>query len=120
MLYCLSAEYTPQALNAVQENPNTGRCEAIGQLLEAAGGKVIAMYGIAMVVFEVPDPRYDTCCYFRSRCVVRFRPECPDEAPLHDGRQWHVTPAAASTPTNSVLNGRRLSNRCWLAAANGA
>ena len=62
MLYCLSAEYTPQALNAVQENPNTDQRGAISQLLEAAGGKVIAMYGIAgtgpdaMVVFEVPDP----------------------------------------------------------------
>ena len=61
MLYCLSAEYTPQALNAVQENPNTDQRGAISQLLEAAGGKVIAMYGIAgtgpgaMVVFEVPD-----------------------------------------------------------------
>jgi uncharacterized protein with GYD domain len=62
MLFCLTAEYTPQALNAMRENPNTNRREAATQLLEAAGGKLIDMYGIiangpgAMVIFDVPDP----------------------------------------------------------------
>jgi len=62
MLFCLTAEYTPQALNAMRENPNTDRREAATQLLEAAGGRVIDMYGIsangpgAMVIFDVPDP----------------------------------------------------------------
>ena len=28
MLFCLTAEYTPQALNAMRENPNTNRREA--------------------------------------------------------------------------------------------
>jgi uncharacterized protein with GYD domain len=62
MLFCFSAEYTPQALTAMRETPDTDRREAINQLLEAAGGKVVGMYGIigngpgAMVIFDVPDP----------------------------------------------------------------
>ena len=62
MLFCLTADYTPQALNAMRENPNTDRRAAVEQLLEAAGGKLIAMYGKAadgpgaMVIFDVPDP----------------------------------------------------------------
>jgi uncharacterized protein with GYD domain len=62
MLFCLTVEYTPQALNAMRENPHTNRREAVTQLLEAAGGRLIDMYGIigngpgAMVIFDVPDP----------------------------------------------------------------
>lgn len=62
MLFCLTAEYTPQALNAMRENPNTNRQAAVEQTLEAAGGKLVAMYGRAangpgvMVIFDVPDP----------------------------------------------------------------
>ena len=62
MLFCLTADYTPQALNAMRENPNTNRREAVQQLLEAAGGQVIEMYGTsgngpgALVIFDVPDP----------------------------------------------------------------
>ena len=62
MLFCLTAEYTPQALNAMRENPNTNRREAVNQVLEAAGGRVIEMYGTsgngpgALVIFDVPDP----------------------------------------------------------------
>ena len=62
MLFCLTAEYTPQALNAMRENPNTDRRAAVEQLLEAAGGKLVAMYGRAsngpgvMVIFDVRDP----------------------------------------------------------------
>jgi uncharacterized protein with GYD domain len=62
VLFCLTADYTPQALNAMRENPNTDRRAAVEQLLEAAGGKLIAMYGKAangpgvMVIFDVPDP----------------------------------------------------------------
>ena len=62
MLFCFTAEYTAQALNAMRENPNTDRRAAVTQMLEAAGGKVIEMYGIsgngpgAMVIFDVPDP----------------------------------------------------------------
>jgi len=62
MLFCLTADYTPQALNAMRENPNTNRQAAVEQLLSAAGGKVVAMYGRAtngpgvMVIFDVTDP----------------------------------------------------------------
>ena len=62
MLFCLTADYTPQALNAMRENPNTDRRTAVEQVLAAAGGKLIAMYGRAasgpgvMVIFDVPDP----------------------------------------------------------------
>ena len=62
ILFCLTADYTPQALNAMRENPNTDRRAALEQLLGAAGGKLIAMYGRAangpgaMVIFDVPDP----------------------------------------------------------------
>jgi uncharacterized protein with GYD domain len=62
MLLCLTAEYTPQALNAIREPPNTDRRAAVEELLAAAGGKLIAMYGRAskgpgaMVIFDVSDP----------------------------------------------------------------
>ena len=62
MLFCLMADYTPQALNAMRENPNTDRRAAVEELLKAAGGKLVAMYGRAsngpgaMVIFDVPDP----------------------------------------------------------------
>jgi len=62
MLFSISADYTAQALNAMRENPNTNRREAVEKLLEAAGGKLVAMYGRAtngpgvLVIFDVPDP----------------------------------------------------------------
>jgi len=62
MLFCLTADYTPQALNAMRENPNTNRQAAVEQLLSAAGGKLVAMYGKTssgpgvMVIFDVSDP----------------------------------------------------------------
>ena len=62
MLFCLTAEYTPQALNAMRENPNTNRRAAVEQVLKAAGGTLVSMYGRAtngpgvMVIFDVPDP----------------------------------------------------------------
>jgi uncharacterized protein with GYD domain len=62
MLFCITGEYTPQALNAMRENPNTDRRAAVEQLLEAAGGKLVSIYGRAsngpgvLVIFEVDDP----------------------------------------------------------------
>ena len=62
MLFCITAEYTPQAITAMRNNPDTNRRHAVEQLLEAAGGKLIAMYGRVengpgvMVIFEVDDP----------------------------------------------------------------
>ncbi len=61
MLYCITANYTPKALNAMREDPNTNRREAIEKLVNAAGGKLVAMYGTmsdgpgAMAIFEA-DP----------------------------------------------------------------
>jgi uncharacterized protein with GYD domain len=58
MLFCLTANYTPQALNAMRENPNTNRREAIEQVLTAAGGKLVSIYGTAaegpgaLVIFD--------------------------------------------------------------------
>lgn len=62
MLFCLTGQYTPQALNAMRENPDTNRQAAVEQLVEAAGGKLVSMYGTGvngpgvMVIFDVPDP----------------------------------------------------------------
>jgi uncharacterized protein with GYD domain len=62
MLFCLTADYTPQALAAGRENP-TNRKEAVSNLLEAAGGKLIDFYHTgatgpgALVIFDVPDPQ---------------------------------------------------------------
>lgn len=44
MLFCITAEYTPETLNALMDNPTTSRREAVENLLNAAGGKLIGMY----------------------------------------------------------------------------
>lgn len=44
MLFCISADYTPETLVKLRENP-TNRAEAMANLCEAAGGKLVAMYG---------------------------------------------------------------------------
>ena len=62
MLFCMTGDFTPQALNAMRENPNTNRQAAIEKLLAAAGGKLVSMYGRAtngpgvMTIFDVADP----------------------------------------------------------------
>lgn len=62
MLFCMTGDYTPQALNAMRENPNTNRQAAVEKLLAAAGGKLVSMYGRAtngpgvMIIFDVADP----------------------------------------------------------------
>jgi len=62
MLFCLTADYTPQALNAMREKPDTNRREALDQVLEAAGGRVVEMHGTSangpgvLLIFDVPDP----------------------------------------------------------------
>ena len=45
MLFCITANYLPSALEAMGKNPNTNRREAFEQLLTAAGGKLVAWYG---------------------------------------------------------------------------
>lgn len=44
MLFCITANYTPQALTAMRENPSN-RTEAVERLLAAAGGKLVSLYG---------------------------------------------------------------------------
>jgi len=62
MHFSLTAQYTPQALNNIMDNPTTSRYEAAKNLIEAAGGKLISMYSTAadgpgvLVIFDVPDP----------------------------------------------------------------
>jgi len=62
MHFCMTAQYTPQALNKIMENPKTNRYEAAKNLIEAAGGKLISMYSTAadgpgvLLIFDVPDP----------------------------------------------------------------
>ena len=62
MLFCVTANYTPKALDAMGKNLNTNRREAVEKLVNAAGGKLVAMYGTiaegpgAMVIFEAADP----------------------------------------------------------------
>ena len=62
MHFCFTAQYTPQALNAIMENPTTNRYEASKELIEAAGGKLISMYSTpadgpgVLIIFDVSDP----------------------------------------------------------------
>ena len=61
MLFCITANYTPKALEAMAKNPNANRLKAVEKLLTAAGGKLVAMYGTiidgpgAMLIVDV-DP----------------------------------------------------------------
>jgi|SRR5208282_825415 len=62
MHFCITAQYTPQALNAIMDDPKTNRYEAVKKLTEGAGGKLISMYSTGadgpgvLVIFDVPDP----------------------------------------------------------------
>jgi uncharacterized protein with GYD domain len=62
MHFCFTAQYTPEALNAIMENPTTNRYEASKKLIEAAGGKLISMYSTpadgpgVLIIFDIPDP----------------------------------------------------------------
>jgi len=62
MHFCITGQYSVQALNNILENPTTNRYEAAKNLIEAAGGKLISMYSTAadgpgvLVIFDVPDP----------------------------------------------------------------
>lgn len=61
MLFCLSANYTAKALDAMRENPNTDRKAAFEKLVGAAGGKVVGFYYVtaegpgAIAIFDA-DP----------------------------------------------------------------
>ena len=47
MHFCLTGQYTPQALNNIMDNPSVSRYEAAKSLIETAGGKLISMYSTA-------------------------------------------------------------------------
>jgi uncharacterized protein with GYD domain len=61
MLFCLMAEYSPSALKAMREDLKTDRQAAAAKIAEAAGGKLVAIYGIShngpgvMTIVDVPD-----------------------------------------------------------------
>jgi uncharacterized protein with GYD domain len=63
MHFSLTAQYTPQALNSMMDDPKTNRYEAVKKLVEAAGGKLVSMYSFAadgpsvLVIFDVPTPQ---------------------------------------------------------------
>ena len=63
MLFCITADYTPQAFIVMRNDPNADRREIVQQVLEAAGSKLIAMYGRVengpgvLIIFEADDPK---------------------------------------------------------------
>lgn len=62
MHFCLTADYTPQAISALRNNPNTNRREAAQQACEAVGARLVAWFGRtangpgAMAIFETDNP----------------------------------------------------------------
>jgi uncharacterized protein with GYD domain len=62
MLFCITANYTPQSINGLMDNPETSRLSALQQLLESAGGRVVSLYSTAaegpgaLLIFDSPDP----------------------------------------------------------------
>ena len=62
MHFCLTGQYTPQALKSLIQDPTSNRSEAAKKAIEAAGGKLISMYGMpaegpgVLVIFDMPDP----------------------------------------------------------------
>ena len=61
MLYSITVHYTPATLNALMDNPAHNRGQALGRLVEVAGGKLVAIYSLvdegpgAMAIVELPD-----------------------------------------------------------------
>jgi uncharacterized protein with GYD domain len=61
MLFSITANYTPAAINALMANPEANRAEAITRLIEAAGGRLVSFYSTAaegpgvLVIFDAPD-----------------------------------------------------------------
>jgi uncharacterized protein with GYD domain len=62
MHFCITAQYTPQALNSIMDDPKTNRYEAVKKLVEAGGGKLVSMYSTAsegpgvLIIFDMADP----------------------------------------------------------------
>ena len=45
MLFCITANFTPKAMNAIRQNPKSNQRDSIEKLVKAAGGKLVGMYG---------------------------------------------------------------------------
>ena len=62
MLFCLTAQYTPEAISGMLDDPATNRLEAVKQTLKAAGAELVSMYSTVengpgvLVIFDAPDP----------------------------------------------------------------
>ena len=62
MHFCITGQYTPQALNGMMDNPTANRSEVAKNLIEAAGGKMICFFSVpadgpgVLVIFDVPEP----------------------------------------------------------------
>jgi uncharacterized protein with GYD domain len=62
MHFCLTGQYTPQALNGMMDNPSTNRSEVAKKVIEAAGGKMVCFFSVpadgpgVLVIFDVPEP----------------------------------------------------------------
>lgn len=62
MHFCLTGQYTPRAIKNLLENPTQNRSEIARKLVEAAGGKLVAFYGMPvdgpgiLTIFDVPEP----------------------------------------------------------------
>jgi uncharacterized protein with GYD domain len=62
MHFCLTGQYTPQAVKSMMDNPSTNRSEVAKKIIEAAGGKMICFFAMpadgpgVLVIFDVPEP----------------------------------------------------------------
>jgi uncharacterized protein with GYD domain len=62
MHFCITGQYTPQALNSMMENPSVNRSEVAKKLIEAAGGKMLCFFAMpadgpgVLTIFDVPEP----------------------------------------------------------------
>jgi uncharacterized protein with GYD domain len=59
MLFCITATFTPKAMNAIRQNPKSNYHDSVEQLVKAAGGKLVGMYGTmangpgALIIIDV-------------------------------------------------------------------
>jgi len=62
MHFCITGQYTPQALQGMMEDPTTNRSEVARKLVEAAGGKMVCFFSVpadgpgVLTIFDVPEP----------------------------------------------------------------
>jgi uncharacterized protein with GYD domain len=60
--FCLTADYTPEAISALRNSPDTNRRDAAQQVCEVVGAKLVAWFARtangpgALVIFETDNP----------------------------------------------------------------